>query len=222
MRIRWGILALTLAVLWAAVSHGDTRSARAQAGVSLLDALDQGLVEAQFEATGAASGHVVNVRLRRLTAEPLTLAVPPGLALLNENTGEQDLVVRILLGASAGGSRYNIAGAIVLIDDMAHVYALDGYCLEANNDNPSEGARLSPAGLANPEVVRVMLAANDLPGAGDEISAIQAALWAVTDDLTEEQLASIGYALSPDERTIARTILEQAGLDPARYRLFGA
>ena len=190
-------------------------------GVALPGAVDQAFVEAEFKSTGAASGDSVLLGIKRLVVRDLSVTVPAGLLLQNPSAGEQNMVVRGLRGEAVGGDRYRPVSAMVLTDDDRREYILEAYCLDVEKDNPSEGGALFLAEPANPDVVAVLDAVGRVPDADGNINAVQGAVWAITGNVTLDDLRERGYDLSEDDLDMARAILEAAGLDPARYRLFG-
>jgi hypothetical protein len=131
------------------------------------------------------------------------------------------MVVRRLLGVSTGGSRYQPATLIELRDDDEHAFMLEAYCLEAHRDNPSGGTGLTPAGFAHPDVVAVLQAVDRVPDAAGDIGVIQAAVWAVTDNISAGELEDIGYGLTDREAQLVADVLSAAGFDPTGFRLFG-
>jgi hypothetical protein len=203
------------------VAAASARGVDAQAGaVSLPDAINQGLVRAEFLGEGGASGAVIRLRVTRAVAEDLAITVPRGLLLRNRNPEEQDMTVRGLL-AERTNDRAVPAEMVELRDDDPHTYVLEAYCLEAELENPSVDAVFVPEGFVEPDLVAVLDAVDQVPDAEDEIDVIQAAVWVLTDDITREKLAEIGYELSDAGVALVGELLRAAGLDPAAYRLFG-
>lgn len=180
------------------------------------------LVDAVFTSNGAACGSSVILSIRRTEVLDLSITVLPGMLLLNQFDGEQDMVVYQLLGESSSGTRYLPRTTIELRDNADHDYPFDAYCIEAHLDNPSEAARFRSDGYAVQSLVDLVEAAGRLPAAEDNVSATQAPVWALTDDLTRAELEEIGYQLSEADMDVARAILVEAGFDPASFRLFGA
>lgn len=176
--------------------------------VSLVVAVDLGQVEVEFEGTGAASGASIKLRIRRLVELDLSVDIPTGTTLINSNPSEQDMIV------------LDSPEPILLMDDAWLEVTLEAYCLEADKDNPSEGGSLSLGGPPNDDVLAVLEAAKQVPEAQGNVVVIQGAVWAVTDDKSQAELDRIGYELSSDDVETARAIIETAGLDPSRYRLF--
>ena len=187
--------------------------------VSLADALSQKLAEFQILGTGAASGN--SVRLVAVTSGGpySTVKVEPGLVLRSSAPGEQDMVVRRLLGWRVDEQSYNPADLIYLTGIAgSQTYAVEAYCLNFHKDNPSSGASFTLGGAAAPAVTAILDAVDRVPGASDDIMAIQAAIWAVTDDPTWPELEERGY--SPDHERV-RALLQETGLDPTCTALFG-
>ena len=131
------------------------------------------------------------------------------------------MVVRGLRGETAGGGLYHPVGAMVLTDDDRHEYVLEAYCLDVAKDNPSEGGSLSPGELADPDVAAALRAVDQVPDADGNIRAVQAVVWAITANVTMDDLSQRGYDLSEGDLATAGAVLEAAGLVPSRYRLFG-
>jgi hypothetical protein len=55
---------------------------------------------------------------------------------------------------------------------------------------------------------------------GENIVLVQAVVWVVTDDVSVDDLESVGYGLEAGELEEARAVIAAAGLDPEAYRLF--
>jgi hypothetical protein len=199
-----------------------TTTTRGVRYLTLLEALQAGLVEAEFRSTGGASGDIIELAIRLVEASDdiLSLTVPSGMMLANPSGGEQDLVIRGLEGLMTGENTYEPTTEIELPDLDWREYLVEAYCAEAHDDNPTEGGVLSADGLADEELIQI-LEAIEPAGAGDDIMVIQAVIWAVTDDVRMRDLEAIGYGLDETELALARTVIEQAGLDPGAFRLFG-
>lgn len=188
----------------------------------LLEAIEGGLVEAEFRSSGGASGDVIDLVIRRLGDfgdVTLALTVPTGFMLSNPAAGEQDLIVVGLEGLIIGSSSYEPVDEIELLDDLEHTYLLEAYCAEAHDANPSEGSALTPGDLVDPDMAAV-LGALDEAGATGNLYVIQAVIWALTDDVSTADLESVGYGLDEEGLALARDVIEAAGLDPADFRLF--
>jgi hypothetical protein len=140
--------------------------------------------------------------------------------LTNPAGGEQDLVIRGLVGVMTGEFTYQEVTEIELPDVEWRDYVVEAYCAEAHDDNPTADGVLTATGLAGEDLIRVFAALGE---AGDDINlqVIQAVIWAVTDDIRTDQLDDIGYGLDEAGLAQARDIIERAGFDPGDFRLFG-
>jgi hypothetical protein len=197
-----------------------TTTTRGVRYLALPEALAAGIVEAEFRGTGSASGDIVTmaIRLVEVADEIVSLSVPPGMMLTNTAGGEQDLVIRGLTGLMTGESTYRSVTEITLHDIEWREYLLEAYCAEAHDDNPSAEGLLM-AGESDEDLAKVFAAIDEL--GVDDIKVIQAAVWAVTDDIRARDLDAVGYGLDEAGLSQAREIIAGAGLDPAQFRLFG-
>lgn len=222
MRQRSLWLGALLALLAVVLPLGASQRARAQAEpMDLLDAISQGLVRAEFSARGPASGSVALVNVRRLVEQDMVLTISSGWVLRNENLDEQDVVVRGPLGVPTTGLRYREARQIEITSEDTYPFVLEGYCIEAHKENPSVDAVLTPdASLGSAALSAVTAAVEQVPASQLSVIIVQAAIWAVTDDITAQQLDDVGYTVSANDIAVARRIILAAGLDPASYRLF--
>lgn len=195
-------------------------AATAQDSMTLREAIDNGVAEVQILGTGAASGNSITVAVRRLGDRLGTIRVEPGTVLASSNPGEQDMVVRRLLGWRVDEQQYRPAEAISLFgpEDAAQEYAVEAYCLNFERNSPGPATSYSVGGPPPQGVAAVLHAADQVPGAGTDVAAIQMAVWAITDNPTAAEMAERGYQSSVD---LVRQILETAGLNPGDYRLFG-
>lgn len=197
-----------------------TTTTRAVTRSGLLQAVEAGLVEAEFRALGGASGDIVELLIRGLSDLPLEITVPVGLMLENAAGGEQDLVVAGLEGLMTGSSSYQPADEILLEDDSLRTYLLEAYCAEAHDANPSDGGSLSLGAVAGADLVAVLRAVVEEGVAGNTVL-VQAVIWVITDDVSAADLDAVGYGLEEGELAEARAVIAAAGLDPEAYRLFG-
>jgi hypothetical protein len=195
-------------------------AATAEDSMTLREAIDEGVAEIQILGTGAASGNSITIAVRRLGDGPATIRVEPGTVLASSNPAQQDMVVRRLLGWRVDQQQYRPAEAITLfgLEDAAQEYAVEAYCLNFQRDSPGPATSFSVGGPPPQGVLAVLQAADQVPGAGTDVAAIQMAVWAITDDPTGAEMAERGYQSSVN---LVQQILETAGLDPGDYRLFG-
>jgi len=198
-----------------------TTTTRGVRYLTLPEALAAGMVEAEFRGTGSASGDIVTMAIRLVEAvdEIVNLSVPPGMMLTNTAGGEQDLVIRGLTGLMTGESTYRSVTDITLHDVEWREYILEAYCAEAHDDNPAADGLLTASESSNEDLAKVFAAVDEL--AIDDLQVIQAAVWAVTDNIRASELEAVGYGLDDTRLAQAREIIAAAGLDPSAFRLFG-
>lgn len=195
-------------------------AARAAEPASVVDAIDDGQVAATFEARGASSGAAVILRIQNTTSEHLTLTVPAGLFLRNSDPREQDLIVLRLLGERTSGGSYRPSETIELAEGEEKSYVIEGYCINAHKENPSNGRALVPDGLGDGVLVSVLDAVDRVREARDNLRAIQVAVWAITDDISAADLDDIGFPVPDRDIDVARKLIEVAGYDPTTFHLF--
>jgi sugar lactone lactonase YvrE len=152
--------------------------------------------------------------------ESVFVEVEPGMTLHSSVPGEQDMVVRRLLGLRIDEQRHSPADAIFLPGFAAgpQTYIVDAYCLNFHKDNPSSTTAFSLGDPASPAIVAILDAVDRVPGAERSIDAIQAAIWRVTDHATWQEMADRGYA--PNRQMVAALLLS-ASLDQECALLFG-
>lgn len=201
--------------------------------LTLVDAWRSATVEIEFtgrsqrDATGRSGGFSVGVtsgaairrRVRRLTDQAVRIVVPPGSVLLNQNGGEQDMVLR-RLGDERGGS-----SSIVLADRGWQTYIFEAYCIEAHDENPSSSSAFTLSPSPDRELAWIFDAADRALAKtshveANEILAVQAAVWAVTDDISRSEMTGLGYVLSDEDFALVKEILLGAELDPDAFLLF--
>lgn len=197
-----------------------TAVAAVAAPVSLADALAQNLADIRILGKGGASGSSILLLVRTTTGQkPGTIKVEPGTVLRSSLAGEQDMVVRRLLGWQVDEQHYNPAETLFLTGiEGTQTYVVDAYCLNFHKDNPSAGNSFTLDGMTEPAISAILQAVERMPGMDAEIAVIQAAIWAMTDNPTWTELAERGY--SPDHERV-RALLKEARLDPTCTTLFG-
>ena len=190
--------------------------------VDLLTAVNRQFVTVSFTNTGGASGEVINITLHRLKApadSDLTVTLPPGLVLTNSDPSEQNMVLLQVVGVldQPGASSYTPQTYMELTPGQTDAYfVVDAYCVNLHKGNPTNGTSLTLSGQASHDLVSLMKAATT---SNDSILVIQAAVWAITDNPTRDDLNQVGYQLSDQDLQSVRDLLRAAGLDPANYQL---
>ncbi len=194
----------------------------AAAPVSLGEALDKKLADIQILGMGGASGASIQIIANATGSRSVSIEIAPGTVLRSSVPGEQDMVVRRLLGLRQGEQRYSPTEVIFLPGLAAgpQSYVVDAYCLNFHKGNPSATTSMAvdAGSLVSPAVAAVLAAAARVPGAEQDIDAIQAAVWTVTDHPTWQEMADRGY--SPERQMVA-ALLQSARLDQECAQLFG-
>lgn len=90
------------------------------------------------------------------------------------------------------------------------------FCVQLHSSNPTNGTSLTLSGQASSDLVSLMKAAATR---NDSILVIQAAVWAITDNPTRDDLNQVGYQLSDQDLQSVRDLLRAAGLNSANYQL---
>lgn len=159
--------------------------------LALHEAQRRGLVEYEVTGRGASSGDSLNIRLRRTTAQPLSLYIAPGTVLGSRSRGVQRMVARAFSGAET----------IDLADDEFQDFTLEAYCLDIDLDNPSAANRFAAQSI-DERAAAILVAANS-EGLG--VAATQAAIW-MDEGATGEDIAAI-FPATPEDLDAARRLL---------------
>jgi len=184
--------------------------------------MEQQFVTVSFTSIGGASGDVIIITLQRLKApadSDLTVTLPPGLLLTNSDPTEQNMILLQIEGAvdNPGANTYTPATVMELApQETVAYYVVEAFCTNLHNGNPTNGTSMTLSGQASSDLVSLMKAA---AARNDSILVIQAAVWALTDNASRDDLNQVGYQLSDQDLQSARDLLRAAGLDPANYQL---
>ena len=203
------VTAATFLLAWAPASMVAAQS------VSLPDAINQSSVEMRFEASGDASGDIVVLHVHRLVPAPVSIAVQP-VVLSSGDSAHQNLVLRRVKGEMVGSDSYIPQSSIQLSDGNWHDYLLEAYCINAHAANPQVNGQYALDGPPDSRLAAILSAADS---SYVQTDVLQAAIWAVTDNITQDQLGDIGYGLSSDQVASVRMLMVSAGLDPTRFAL---
>ncbi len=187
--------------------------------LALPEALAQGFIRADVRGVGASSGASITISLTRLEPRRLEITLPTGTVFRSQNADTQDMIALRLLGIPRGGGFYQPVSQMVLIDDLPHEYIVEAYCLNFHRDNPGAGDTFAVEADSEPLVTQILSALGGMPANQASIESIQAAVWAVTDNVSRSELQARFPASNADiERAAA--ILQAAGLEPTIYQLF--
>jgi hypothetical protein len=204
MRIKQKLVGLVLAVLVGG-DLGGRGSAHSQAPstTTIQAASGLGLVNYQFEGTGASSGASVRLKVKRGPGapDPLAVSIPPGTILRSSSPGVQSMVVSGVLGVDAGGGMYRPTSQIVLSGESWLTLILSAFCAEFEKDNPSANTTFRV------EAPNPMLACIARGSRGLSTSAEQAAVWMHTDKATYKHVNE-KFAVTPQEWASAGSVVQ--------------
>lgn len=120
-------------VAWAVSAHGW--AADELASVSLVEAVQSGLVEVDVQGRGACSGDAVRVEVRRKVTRTVRLVVEPG-TVMESSDGKVQGMVCHGVKYQLEGSQYRRVDAIVLNDDRTQTFVLEAFCRDFSKPMP--------------------------------------------------------------------------------------
>lgn len=174
----------------------------------LLDAVDEGLVDAEFSGTGDCGGEVIKLKITPKLNVSIEIKITSGFILINSGSGQNMIVAETCYLAVGPEIEFNLD--------------IEAYCLDLHKDNPSSKETFSiqtDPGTYGEDVVRLMKSLEDISFRESRVSssAIQIALWVIKDDVSEEDIR-IDY--STEDIEDAKWLLENAGIDTSGKKLF--
>jgi WD40 repeat protein len=202
-------------------AQGPTETPSGPPTLSLAEAIAGKAADVQILGTGVASGNSITLMVRHLGDSHPMIRIERGTVLQSPASGGQDMVVRRLLGMRIDTEKYRPAEFVTVNADEkadAAQYAVEAYSLNFGKENPQPTTHFAVGGAAPAPVSAVLEAVERAPASANDVAAIQSAIWAVTDDVSWDELATRGYA--PDQQAV-RNLLEAAGVKLACTRLFG-
>jgi tetratricopeptide (TPR) repeat protein len=186
--------------------------------IPLPEAQSRGLIQAELFGLGVASGDSIQLKVRRIISREVESTLPQGTLLISDQTSNQDMVVRQISGIALSTSELQPMSFIHLTNDKSQTYYVEAYSLRFEEASPNITTTFSVAGYATSDVLAILAAADKAFGAGGDIVSIQAAIWALTDDVGWIDLAERGYY---PNLQLVQALYGTAELDPRCYRLFG-
>lgn len=187
--------------------------------ISLFDGINQGLIEFEIRGLGVATGDSILLEIRRTVDQELEISIPLGATLISNIPNEQNMVIRRLRGLLVSDTSFQPTATIHLIDDNPQSYFIEAYSLDFGEAIPSRTTTFSISESENQEVLQVLEGVDSLSEITNDILAIQAAIWVITDDVAWSDLA--GIHMEPNLEMV-RDILLAAKIDPASTTLFEA
>lgn len=106
--------------------------------MTLGEALDNGIVEADIKSLGGHTGGCVSGTFRNTQDQPIEVMVEPGRRLVTVDEGLQDILVTREMPVILAG---NQTGTVVI----------DGFCMQVSNDSPKMGADFTTGYMAQPQ-----------------------------------------------------------------------
>lgn len=202
---------------------------------SIYNAINAGLISAEFISTGSASGHIADlVVTSAYDAVSLDLAQSDlnGMVLVNSAEDEQDEVVVDTPGISTGpgDTTYTPTDNVMLNSGDSVTIPVIGYCINYDKSNPTNGTTFSISSVSDKtniskissvlEVISLYIDgtnsfAQDFTPQ-ETFGIFQIAIWAAQSenvDVTLEDYSARGYALDDNQIAGIRDIFNQSGID---------
>ena len=139
--------------------------------------------------------------------------------MVSSDPGAQNMVALKVRGIPTGPMTFRPVSKMVLTSNQPQEFILQTYCLDFHKANPSESTTFSVGAACSPEVLQMLEALDKVPASKRSIGAIQAAIWAVTENVSREELLA-RFPVTAEDIESARAILQAAGIDPLSRRLF--
>jgi hypothetical protein len=189
--------------------------------VTLADAISQGLVQATFSGKGSCAGDCIKLTIQSQVTYPIEITPPAlGTVLTTSSSGAQSMVLQQLQGIDHG-STYTPTTTILLTNQTLVTYMFRAYCLDFHKANPSSSDQFTMTGTANSDVIKVLNAAATQPASVASITAVQTAIWVVTNNISQQDLSKT-FPSGLNEINNTKTILQAAGIDITGKALFAA
>jgi hypothetical protein len=197
-----------------------------QASYRLADAVMQGLVtppeirpRVGSAGTIVSSGDAVIITLTRRVPQAIEITIPRATVLIGP-TGIQNMVVRRVRGIPINPTTFTPTAKMQLLSDQPADFLIEAYSINFYKANATESTRFAIGQLADPKVQEILAAADAIAANQISQNAIQIAIWAVTDNVAQDELFLRFPSATPDDVERAKTILVRAGIDMGSLKLF--
>ena len=202
---------------------------------SINNAINAGLISAEFISTGSASGHIADlVVTSTFDAVSLNLAESDlsGMVLVNPAEDEQDEVVVDTPGVSTGpgDTTYTPTDSVILDSGENVTIPIIGYCINYDKSNPTNGTTFSLSSVSDKTDISQLSSVLEVISSyvngeytflhdftpQETFSIFQIAIWAAQPenaDVTLENYASRGYDLDDTHIAGITDIFNQSGID---------
>jgi hypothetical protein len=168
---------------------------------------------------GVSSGDVIKISFLRQTPETIKIVVPLGTTLVSDDSARQNMVILRLKGRDPSILGYYPVNEIILNQDDWQNFLFEAYCMNMSKSNIMSSTTFSVGNTASRDIQAMLSAAQTLGPEIATISAIQTALWVLTDNPSFDDISE---RFDVDDKTIdgAWAILDEAGLNPGSRNLF--
>ena len=181
--------------------------------IDLESAWKLGAIKGSFVGNGTSSGMSITLKAKSNLTLSICPTLRPGTKLRNGNAQGQDMVLRRPV-------RWTDEGFVeVKLHFEANVeleHEIEAYCLNFDKANPEASDSMTIDGQVLEGLRKALVA----PGHDNAVVALQIATWAITDDVSTDDLRKKNYPHDEEYLVEARQILTQAGLTPEKYRVF--
>lgn len=185
---------------------------------SLISVVNQNWVKVNAKSLGVTSGDSVRMQIMPLIDQDFTISIPVGTYLLSAIPGQSDMVIRRLRGMVIDEFSFQPTDTILLNQNNNQVYLVEAYSLDYNKLVASEGTDFALAGLAKPEIIKLLESITLVPSAEQDVMSIQTALWVLTNDISSTDLDAVN--LHPNLE-IVKILLDLSGANLECTKLFG-
>jgi hypothetical protein len=141
----------------------------------LQQALDKNLIKVSASSKGGYQGFCIQMQIRNLTKDSLTIMVEPGRRLNSLRDSRQDILI----------TKQEL---ISLKQFEGKSFSVKGYCCQATNESPSTGDLYGVGKLADSNLVSLALYLN---GNKNDLGAEQQAVWAISDNRPASYITSV-------------------------------
>jgi hypothetical protein len=163
-----------------------------QKPMSIQNAIEKGIIKAEFKGKGGHSGDVIELRATNLIADSIYVKVEGGRRLDSKNNDEQDIMVMVPC-------------MMALSKKQVKTFTLNGFCCEANKHSPQSKSLFSVGKMADSSFVRLSRLLGKKKYSNSDI---QSAVWCLSD---RQPVSNISKGLQELRSFVAK---EQGVSDP--------
>ena len=172
----------------------------AQQRMSLKQALDESKIDVQVRGAGGFSDKCIQILIKNLTAQAVSLEILPGQIFASEDSSRQDLM--------ATAPAY-----VALGPGQSKGKAVYGMCIQSSNMSPSKGARFTLGDMAEGDLLGL---AERIAKGGYQNSTAQSAVWTVANREPVQHIYGEDTAMVRD---LATYVSEATGISMEEFVL---